>query len=76
MRCCNYGTSDAYTNEPSGEDLCIRHVAEYSVKAGTDLESCLLDIWTDLMGLEESLDEFGYALICGSCSFSPVTILS
>ena len=76
MRCCSDGTSDACTNEPSAEDLCIRHVAEYSAKAGIDLQSWAVDFCTDLMGFEESLDGFGHAMICGFCSFFPVTILS
>ena len=76
VRRCNYGTSDACTNEPSGEDIYIRHVDEYSVRTEKDVQSWDLDGWTNLMGFEEALDGFGCVVICGSCSFSPITILS
>ena len=65
--------SDACTNEPSGEDLCIRHAAGYCLKIGIDLESLALDGGNDLMGFYDSLDGFEHAVVCGSCSFSSAT---
>ena len=66
-------TSDACTNEPSGEDLYTRHVARYFLQAGIDLKSLELDGGNDLMVFDDSLDGFEHAVIYGSCSFSSVT---
>ena len=43
-------TSDVGTNEPSGKDLCIRHVDGYCWKARWDLENLDLRHWIYLMG--------------------------
>ena len=67
------GTSNACTTEPSGENLCIRHVAGYCLRAGIDPESLGLDGGNNLMGFDDSLDGFEHAVVCGSCSFSSVT---
>ena len=50
------GTSDACTNEPSGEGLCIRHVAGCWLKIELDLKSLVPRDWIDLMGFPDSLD--------------------
>ena len=67
------GTSNACTTEPSGENLCIRHVAGYCLRAGIDPESLGLDGGNNLMGFDDSLDGFEHAVVCGSYSFSSVT---
>ena len=43
------GRLTQYTNEPSGDDLCIRHVVGYCLEVGIDLESLDLDGGNDLM---------------------------
>ena len=35
-------SSDACTNKPSGEDICIRHVAGHDKKVGTNSKSLVL----------------------------------
>ena len=47
-------TSDACTNEPSGEDLCIRHVIGYEIKVRINLKSWTVSVGQDLMLLAVS----------------------
>ena len=41
--------SDACTNEPSGEDLCIRHVVGYEIKVRINVKSWTVNVGQDLM---------------------------
>ena len=59
-----------------GEDLCNGHVPGQDVKRGADPESWALDCSADLMGCDDAADGFEDTLVCGSCSFLPVKILS
>ena len=43
-------TFDACTNEPSGEDLYIRHIDGYELKNKIDLKSWAVNGGCDLMG--------------------------
>ena len=57
------GLCSACTNEPSGEDLCIKHMVGYGENVGTYLKDLVLNGCLDLMGLLDSLD--GYERCCG-----------
>ena len=47
--------SDACTNEPSGEDLCIRQLDGCGYKTEIDLTCLDLNVRQDLMGLVDLL---------------------
>ena len=67
--------SDAFTNEPSGEDPCIRQVAGCKEKAVADLKRFNLVIQLDLMGLANFMVGYERSVVVDSCLLSIVTSL-
>ena len=57
------GTSDACTNEPSGDDLCIRHVDGYELKVRIDLKSWAVNGGRDLMGSSDCLVDMSSVVV-------------